>query len=460
MLNEKDAIYKLMADRELAKRYLIDFTQLTFPEYKPSWHHILLAAELEKVEKGEIDRLIILMPPRHGKSELASIRFPAWYLGKNPDNNIITCSYNSTLAAKFGMKARNLVQSDIYHNIFGNIKIRDDSRAKQVWNLENHRGSYIAAGVGGGITGLGGNVLIIDDPIKNADEANSQTYRDRVWNWYTSTAYTRLENPGAIIIILTRWHEDDLAGRLLAAEKKGGDIWKLLKLPAIAEDKEDHRLEGEPLWQDKFNLTKLKRIKRVTGNRDFESLYQQNPSAQKGEILKRAWWKYYKETPKAYERIIQTWDTAFEKGKNNDYSVCQTWMETKEGFYLIDIWREKVEFPELKRQTIALYNKYKPSVVLIEQKASGHSLIQELKRETKIPIKEIKPDKDKITRVYAITPTIESGNVFLNENANWLHDFIDECSKFPNSKHDDQVDAMSQALNYLRRRGAPRVRFI
>lgn len=445
----------------LARKDLIYFTKITFPEYKPSWHHILLAEQLQKVESGEIDRLMILMPPRHGKSELASIRFPAWYLGRNPNNNIITCSYGQALANEFGMKTRNLVQSDVYKNIFPEVQTSKDSKAKQVWHINGYRGSYIAAGIGGTITGKGGSVLIIDDPIKNAEEANSEIYRNKVWEWYQSTAYTRLEKNGAIIIILTHWHEDDLAGRLLVEQDKiDGDQWHVIKLPAIAEQDDDFRKECDPLWQDKFNLTELQRIKNAIGSHHFEALYQQNPSASEGEILKRAWWKYYKELPKTHDRIIQSWDTAFETGKSNDYSVCQTWLETKAGFYLIDIWREKVEFPELNRQVKILYNKFKPNAVLIEKKASGHSLIQELKRETTIPIREVTPDKDKTARVNAITPTIEAGNVFLLENALWLHDFIDECSKFPHSKHDDQVDTMSQVLNYLQRRGEPRVRFI
>lgn len=460
MQHEK-AVLKELASRELSTRQLIHFTQQTFPEYKPSWHHILLAEQLQKVESGEIDRLMVLMPPRHGKSELASIRFPAWYLGRNPNKKIIACSYNQHLSNDFGRHARNLVLSDIYKNIFPEIEISKDSKSKHTWNLTGkYNGAYVAAGVGGTQTGKGCNCLIIDDPIKNHEEAASPLFRDRVWEWYQSTAYTRLEKKGAIIIILTHWHEDDLAGRLLAKQANGGDKWQVIKLPAIAEQDDDFRKECEPLWQDKFNLTELYRIKNAIGSHHFEALYQQNPSASEGEILKRAWWKYFKETPKTYDRIIQSWDTAFEKGKNNDYSVCQTWLETKAGFYLIDIWREKVEFPELNRQVKILYNKYKPNVVLIEKKASGHSLIQELKRETTIPIREVTPDKDKVARVNAITPTIEVGNVFLLENAPWLHDFIDECSKFPNSKHDDQVDTMSQALNYLQRRGEPRVRFI
>jgi predicted phage terminase large subunit-like protein len=329
------------------------------------------------------------------------------------------------------------------------MKLSKDRTAVDDWETEEG-GGLRAVGVGAGVTGMGANWIFIDDPVKNREEANSETYREKCWDWYTDDLYTRLEPGGKIVLIMTRWHEDDLAGRILASED--GPNWTVINLPALAE-KDDPlgRKEGEALCPERYDEEALQNIRRVMGA-SFQALYQQRPSAEEGDIFKREWWQYYKEAPKL-KWIIQSWDTAFKKGAENDYSVCHTWGVSDNGFYLLDRWKEKVEFPTLKRTVVSLANKWHPRAILIEDKASGQSLIQELKTNTTLPVLAIPVDSDKVTRAHAVTPSVEAGNCYLPEDAPWLQDFIDEFATFPNGSHDDEVDATTQFLNYVRRRG-------
>ncbi|GAG84874.1 unnamed protein product, partial [marine sediment metagenome] len=292
-------------------------------------------------------------------------------------------------------------------------------------------------------TGRGFNVGIIDDPVKDEEEAASQVIRDKVWDWYQKVFRTRAEPEAAIIIVMTRWHQDDLVGRLLkqAKEDPASDQWKVLHFPAIK--------DGQALWPGRYPIGVLEKIRSSIGGRAFESLYQGNPTVAEGQIIKREWWKYYKERPN-FLRIIHSWDTAFKSKTQNDYSVCTVWGEAQNGFYLLDVWRAKVEFPELKRAAVALDARDKPSAVPVEDKASGQSLIQELQRDTNIPVLPYKVDRDKVARAYAVTPLIEAGKVFLPESAPWLFDYIEELSAFPNAEYDDQVDSTTQALSFMR----------
>ncbi len=410
----------------------------------------MIASYLEQVERGEIDRLMIFCPPRHGKSELVSRKFPAWYLGRNPNKQIIAASYNSDLAGDFGRDVRNLVADSVYHSIF-NLSLRQDSKAADRWNTENG-GCYIAAGVGSGITGRGADVGVIDDPIKDRKEAESETTRENVWNWYTSTFYTRLMPGAAIILMTTRWHEDDLAGRLLEAQKDGGDQWVVVELPAIAEGRDLlGRSAGEPLWPAWYSVEGLERIKKAIGPYEWAALYQQKPSVAGGNIFKREWWQYYRE-PGKYDFTLQSWDTAFKTGEENDYSVCTTWGLSRNMIDVIDRFKARLEMPELKRIAATLGFRHRPNAILIEDKASGQSLIQELRKETDLPIIPVKTDRDKISRAHAVTPMIEGGRVRLPEWASWVEDYINEMSAFPKGSFDDSVDSTTQALNYLRDR--------
>ncbi len=415
-------------------------------------HIQALAASLEGVERGDIKRLMVLMPPRHGKSELVSLRFPVWYLSKHPTQSIVEAGYAESIALTHSRKARDIFVSPEAISLFPNIRYRPERpgqesivperQAAHEWGTKQG-GSYYAVGIGGGLTGRGYNIGIIDDPVKDEEEASSQVIRDKIWAWYTTVFKPRAEPDAAEIIVMTRWHPEDLVGRLLkqAEEDPTADKWTILHFPAIT--------EGQALWPERYPLKVLEQIRISIGSRAFESLYQGNPTVAKGQIIKREWWGYYRELP-AIDRLIHSWDTAFKEKAQNDYSVCTIWGETRTGYYLKDVWREKVEFPELKRVAVALYERDKPRVVLVEDKASGQSLIQELQRNTRIPVLPIKVDNDKVARAYASTPIIEAGKVFLPESAPWLYDYIEELSAFPNAPHDDQVDSTTQALAWMR----------
>jgi len=430
--------------RRNAQRSLLAFTKFTFSQYEIAPHHTIISNALESIESGEIDRLIITVPPRHGKSELASIRFPAWYLGRNSRNRIIAATYSADLSRDFGKKARNVVSSNEFKDIF-NIGISKSSASKNEWDLDNDVGGYYSTGVGGAATGKGAHVILIDDPIKNRAEANSETIRQAIWDWYTSTAYTRLEKGGAVVVIMTRWHDDDLIGRLLEEQRKGGEFgenWTVVHLPALDE-------LDNALWDNKYSTSALKRIKKNIGTFDFEALYQGRPTPLGGGIIKTEWWRYYEEQPPKYDLIIQTLDTAQKTKEINDYSVIATWGKYENKIYLINITRGKWEMPDLERMAISEYEKLKPSKVLIEDKSSGTALIQNLRRNRSIPIVAIQVSNDKVTRVQEIVAFIESGYCHLPNNSDFMADFLTEHAAFPNAKHDDQVDTTAMAIKEL-----------
>jgi predicted phage terminase large subunit-like protein len=421
------------------------------------------------VERGEIDRLMILEPPRHGKSEKASVRFPAWFLGRNPFKRIIGCSYNDSLALEFGGRARDVFSSSVHRAVFPDVRLSGHSSAEKKWDVEHRAksgqwapaGGYIAAGIGGAITGRGGDVLVIDDPIKNWEEAESLTYRERVWNWYRTTAYTRLEKGGAIIVILTPWHKDDLAGRLLKEQANGGDRWHVVKFPAVATEDEKHRKRGEALWPGKYPLAALERIKQAVGSRAWNALYQMSPIEEDGDIIKRRWWKFFSDQAQHGRQIrIQSWDTAFkerqsaeDKKRKAAFSCCETWDLDGTGFWLEDVWRGQVGFPDLKRQVKIQAMLHQPDMVIIEEKASGISLIQELQLgQQNLPLYGFDPGTtSKTVRLLEATPLIEGGLVHVKAGQPWTDDFINECSDAgPAAEYMDQVDAMTQALKYLK----------
>jgi len=432
----------------LAREDLACYAAAQWPSFELAYHHELIVSKLEAVERGQISRLMIFLPPRHGKSLITSAIFPAWYLGKRPDRQVIFATYGQELSDDFGRRVRNFMNDPIHQTIFPDCKFAEDSTAAHRFNTVKG-GAYYAVGRGGPITGRGAHLLLIDDPIKDRDEANSETNRKSLHEWFASVAYTRLMPGGAIIIIQTRWHEDDLAGWLL--HEHAGENWDILSLPAIAEQNEKFRREGEALWPERFSLETLNRIRDAIGGAAWASLYQQRPAAAEGAIFKRNYWQFYRPPlTVALNRIVQSWDTAFKKGTENDFSVSTTWGVADNGYYLLHLWRGRVEFPELKRVLVSLAEQWKPNTILVEDRASGQSLIQELKNFTALPILPVKVDSDKQSRVQAVTPLMEAGRIFLPESAPWLSDFIEEMACFPNGMHDDVVDATTQALNYLR----------
>lgn len=399
-------------------------------------------------------RFIVDMPPRHGKTEFISKWLPAWYLDNFPDKNIILTSYGDDLASGFGRWVRNHFENNPYTR----TKLRPDSQAANRFDTTSG-GSMITAGVGGSITGRGGHLLICDDPIKNWEEASSTIYRQRLKDWFDTTFYTRQEPGASIILLMTRWHHDDLAGYLI---NDHNDDWELISLPALAEENDPlGRQVGDALCPERYDEVALERIKNGIPDQHWLSLYQQRPTKEGGEIFKRDWWKYYDEPPKHFTHIAQFWDTAQKPGITNDYTVCATWGKTNQGFYLLEIFRKKMEAPDIEQALIQQFNKWRPHVVSVEDKSSGSSIIQYARRSTTIPIVPYDPrSKDKETRAINATPAIRSGNCFLPRNAPWLSDFLIEHEQFPSAKHDDQVDTTSQMVEYFNNLSTfnPRVR--
>jgi predicted phage terminase large subunit-like protein len=437
---------------------LIAYAAYQWPGYKAAKHHRLIARHLEAVERGEITRLMISMPPRHGKSMLASEFFPAWYLGRNPSHYVIAATYAQDLADDFGRKVRDQIADASFQAIFPGCRLKGDSKSSKRFHVTQQSddllttdldGAYFAAGIGGPLTGRGAHLLLIDDPVKNREEAESATIRQRNKDWYTSTAYTRLMPDAKVVIIQTRWHDDDLAGWQL--REHGDENWVVLSLPAIAETDGDilGRKTGEPLW-DNYPIESLDRIKRSIGSRDWTALYQQRPAPSEGGIIKADWFKRYDQPQEKYQRIVQSWDTAIKAGQLNDPSVCTTWGERVDGYDLLQVLVRRLEYPDLKRAVISQADSFAPDAILIEDKASGQQLLQDLRRETKLPLIAITPIADKITRASGVSAMVEAGKVSLPKHAAWLTDYESEMLIFPNATHDDQVDSTTQFLAWIR----------
>lgn len=408
------------------------------------YNHTVYLSELlaQAIAQGNA-RIIVSIPPRHGKSELISKYLPLWYLENFPDKHVILTSYSIELASYFSRWVRN----EFEQNEMLKTKLKKDSQAAYRFDT-TQGGSMLAAGVGGPITGRGSSLAIIDDPIKNYEEANSPRIRQAIKDWFNSTLYTRLEPNASLILIMTRWHHDDLAGYLA---KEHQDPWQLINLPALAEENDPiGRKLHEPLCPERYNLEALLNIKQSLPDNFWNALYQQRPTNIEGQIFHRSWWQYYHKKPEAILSTVQFWDTAQKPGLTNDFSVCATWARTTKGYFLIDIFRKKLEAPDLEIQVVAQYNKFRPNQVVIEDKSSGSSIIQYIRRNTTIPIIPYDPKtKDKITRAINATPLIKSGNVFLPKDAPWLADFLKEHDEFPNSTHDDQVDTTSQMAEHF-----------
>jgi len=437
------------AQLEHAREDLAAYAAAMYSKFELPAHLRILVQVLERVERGELDRVIVAMPPRHGKSMTTSQLFPSWYLGRNPTKSIIASSYGQELASDFGRRVRNFVSDPLHRKFFRDCIISDDSDSVHRFHT-TAGGAYFATGAGGPLTGRGADLLLIDDPIKSAEDARSPSFRRSLQDWYESTAYTRLEPGGAVAIVATRWHEADLIGWLLKEHAAEG--WKVISLPAIGEIGEGWRNEGDALWPEKFPLEALCRIREAIGSGAWTSLYMQRPAPEQGAIFRRDWWRSYA-GPVECHRTIFSLDCAFKTGQANDYSVIAVVGEAKDGYYIRHVSRGRWEFPELKRQAVALAEIWKPHAVLIEDAASGQSLVQSLKAETRLPILPVRPMGDKVSRAHAVSPLVESGRVFVPAEAPWLVDFVDEATSFPAAPHDDQVDAITQALNYLRGEG-------
>ncbi len=463
MLN-LNASFKKQLDKEYCDRSFSNFVMHTMPSYKQGWFNKQLCDALQQfyrdVEAGKQPRLIIQAPPRHGKSQLVSRQFPAWCFAQNANLNIIASSYSSDLAKRMNRDVQRVMEDIPFTGTYGvYLPTMKDRQVKtsDLFELVVGSGAYRSSGVGTGITGMGADIGIIDDPVKDAKEANSETVRNSVWEWYTSTFYTRLSPKSGVLLCMTRWHEDDLAGRLIAEMPKGGDQWQVISFPAIAEEDEPMRKKGEPLHGERYPLSMLERIKRAVGTQVWNALYQQRPSSKGGDVLKTSWFKRYKVLPRL-KRAFIAGDTAQKKGQANDYSVFIVMGEGIDGgVYIIDLIRGKWEAPELTAKLKDIWGKYQAQhhlqAVYIEDKSSGTGLIQTIQNEQMIPVKGLKADADKYTRLLGVQGYIESGYVYLPDNASWVLDFLDECEKFTKTdshKHDDQIDALVYGLINLR----------
>lgn len=475
--------------RAKARRHLLDFTTYTKPDYDVNWHHKIICEYLERWAFGDLKRLMIFMPPGSGKSELVSRRLPAWIFGRNPDVGIMATSYAASLASDMNRDVQRIIDDDAYRELFPatslfgkNIRslARDNYlRNSDVFEIVDHTGYYKCAGVGGSITGKRFFYGIIDDPLRGRKDAESATIRNGVYNWYKDDFYTRRLNKDAkILITLTRWHEDDLPGRLLTLAKANpnAEQWTMLKFPMVAEeelDPLDPRKPGEPLWPARFGGTEeMDAIKVGAGSYTWSSLYQQNPSPAGGAIFNRGWWgipgdldkehrnQFYMQTPAEIEKnmdiIIQSWDCAFKDTADTDYVVGQVWGRQGPNFYLLDQTRGQLDVIATMQAIKTLSAKWtRTSAKLIEDKANGPAIITMLKQSVPglIPVE---PHGDKVVRARAITPYVEAGNAFLPmpQNAPWLHDFMEELASFPFGKHDDQVDSLTQAIFYLSTKNA------
>lgn len=423
-------------------------------KWYPAKHLVLLSDYLMDVAVGDIRHLMVNFPPRHGKSMSISQYFPAWYLGKYPDNRIISSSYEADFAAQWGYKARNILTE---HGHLFNVSVASDSSAKDRWDIAGHTGGMNTAGVGGAITGKGCNILLIDDPVKNAEQANSKTYRDKTYEWYMSTAYTRLEPGGSVVLVMTRWHEDDLAGRLLKEEP---DKWTVLNLPAIAEDNDQlGRKRGEALFPQRYNVDALMDIKKTIGGYWWNALYQQRPSALEGSIFKKEHLKYASIENGLMRLdnsvvslsdclIFQTCDPAVSTKASADYFVLSTWALTKNNDLIwIDDIRTRLEGPDQINLFKQAYARWKPTVQLVESVGVGKTLFQMLKREG-LPVVELKADSDKATRAMPAAARMEAGCVYLSLSLPDLSDIEGELLSFPQGTHDDAVDTLSYAVQY------------
>jgi predicted phage terminase large subunit-like protein len=446
-----------LKERELCQDKFIKFVEKVWPTFISGRHHKIMAAAFERVARGELKRLIINMPPRHTKSEFASYLLPAWFLGRFPHKKVIQTSHTAELAVGFGRKVRNLVDSDVYTGIFPNISLQADSKAAGRWNTSKG-GDYFAIGVGGAVTGKGADLLIIDDPHSEQEAAlaatNPEVY-DKVYEWYTSGPRQRLQPGGAIVVVMTRWAQRDLTGQVIkSSAQRGGEEWEVIEFPAIMPS-------GKPLWPEFWSLDELSALKEELPNSKWQAQYQQNPVGNESAIVKRDWWKLWeKDAPPPCDYILQTWDTAFEKNQRADYSAGTTWgifYNPEDGdrpnIILLDVYKKRVEWVELKRDVLEQYNEWEPDGMLIEKKATGAPLIYEL-RAMGIPVQEFTPSKgqDKIARLNSVSDIIASGKVWVPQTR-WAEELVDEIAAFPSGEHDDLVDATTLALMRFRQGG-------
>ena len=433
----------------------LSFVKYVWPEFIEGSHHKIINKKFNDLATGKIKRLIINMPPRHTKSEFASYLLPAWMIGKNPKLKIIQATHTADLAIDFGHKTKNLVDQDNYKELFP-TRLQEDSQAAGKWKTDKG-GEYFAAGVGGAITGRGADLLIIDDPHKEQDIRADGKAFEKAMNWYTSGPRQRLQPGGAIVIVMTRWSTKDVTGQLLKAQsEEGSDQWDVVELPALLPD-------GKPVWPEFWTSEELLKTKASIPVSNWNAQYMQSPTGEEGALIKRDWWQdWTKKSPPPIDYIIQSYDTAFTKGTRSDYSAITTWgvfttESDGQNIILLDAFKDRYEFPELRRVAYEQYLEWKPDMVIIEAKASGLPLTHEL-RAMDIPVINFTPSRgnDKHVRVNSVAPLFESGKVWAPMHEHFAQEVVEECAAFPYGEHDDYVDSTTQAIMRIRQGGMVR----
>ena len=441
-----------ITQNDKTKNQFLDFVKAMWPSFIAGRHHKMVAEKLEAVARGELKRLIINMPPRHTKSEFASYLFPAWMIGKKPNMKIMQATHTADLSIRFGRKVKNLMETKEYQSLF-DVRLRSDSKAAYRWETDDG-GEYYAAGVGGNIAGRGADLFIVDDPHSEQD-AMSPTALENAWDWYTSGPRQRLQPGGAIILVMTRWGENDLTARLLkqAAKDPKADQWEVIELPAILES-------GAALWPEYWKLEELEKIKASIPLTQWNAQYMQKPTSDTAAIIKREWWRpWTKDDIPRLHYVMQSYDTAFLKTRTADFTSIQTWgvfypkEDAPPNVILLDAKKGRWEFPDLKRIAFEENKYWDPEVILIEAKAAGLPLTQEL-RSSGIPVVNFTPSRgnDKHARMNAVAPLFEAGMVWYPETS-WAEEVIEEMAAFPFGEHDDHCDAATQALMRFRQGG-------
>ena len=438
--------------KKLAQKDFLSFVKQIWPEFIQGEHHKIIAEKFNKLASGEIKRLIVNMPPRHTKSEFASTLLPAWMIGNTPKLKIIQTTHTGELAVRFGRKAKTLIDSPEYQEIF-KTRLREDSQAAGRWETAQG-GEYFAAGVGGAITGRGADLLIIDDPHSEQDAMNMSAL-ERAYEWYTSGPRQRLQPGGKIVCVMTRWNTKDLTGILLKNQSEPkSDQWDLVEFPAIMPS-------GDPVWPGYWKLDELESVKASLSLGKWNAQWMQNPTSEEGAIIKREWWQHWdKDELPVLDHVIQSYDTAFMKKETADYSAITTWGIFRENedsspqMILLDAMKERLEFPELRRVAKEQYDYWQPETVLVEAKASGLPLTYEL-RNMGIPVVNYTPSRgnDKHTRVNSVAPLFESGKIWAPTDKQFAQEVMEECAAFPYGDHDDLVDSMTQAVMRFRQGG-------
>lgn len=421
------------------QNFLIPYIIRAWPRYKEARHLKLIAKHLQAVEKGEIKRLIIAVPPRHGKSLTLSEYFPAWYMGRNPSHQVIFSTYGQKLASGFGRKVRNQMNDPLFKYLFPKCKISLDSKSKNEFTT-TEGGVYIAVGRGGSLTGKGANLAILDDLIKDQEEAQSETVREGLKDWYEATLSTRLQPDGAIIINATRWHEDDLTGWVMKRFKNEG--WVKLILPALDD-------EENALWPEMWPASALKKIRENKTPYWWSALYQQSPTPKGGNIFKKAWFNFYDALPMGAKICLQSWDLSFKEGPNNSFVVGQVWARKGADKYLVHQFRKQIGFSDTEKEIVRMALKYPTAKrKLIEDKANGPAIMNSLGRKISGLIPVDPKGASKESRWLAAAEIVESGNVWLPNPVNnpWVEEYINEMTMVPNTAFNDQADATAQAL--------------